>query len=57
MELAQASVMMKKQGNLSYPEFCTELEKQGLSVEESEIEAVSRLMEYIGKNKLEDLKE
>lgn len=53
MELAQASVMMKKQGSLSYPEFCAELEKQGLSVEESEIEAVSRLMEYIIKTDFE----
>ena len=46
-ELAKASVIMKKQGSLSYPEFCTELEKQGLPIDHEEINDVLRLIEEI----------
>lgn len=43
-ELAKASVTMKKQGNLSYPEFCAELEKQGLPIDHDEVKTILRLM-------------
>ena len=46
-ELAKASVIMKKQGSLSYPKFCVELEKQGLPIDHEEIKDVSRLIEEI----------
>ena len=46
-ELAKVSVFMKKQGNLGYPEFCAELEKQGFPIDRDEIRDILRLIEEI----------
>lgn len=46
-ELAKASVIMKKQGSPSYPEFCAELEKQGFPIDHDEIKDILRLIEEI----------
>ena len=50
-ELAKASVTMKKQGNLSYPEFCAELEKQGFSIDHDEIKTISKLIKETNQSK------
>lgn len=50
-ELAKASVTMKKQGNLSYPEFCAGLEKQGLPIDHDEIKTILRLMKETNQSK------
>ena len=53
-ELAKASVIMKKQGSLSYPEFCAELEKQGFPIDHEEIKDIIRLIENINQAKRGD---
>ena len=50
-ELAKVSVIMKDHGNLSYPEFCAELEKQGIPIDHDEIKTISRLMKETKQSK------